>query len=165
MTEVPDRARRAFRDHDGFEPAPEPHTFRPVTTPFDVAVSVAGREDGAVGFEVVVRVPTLAAAVEDHVAAVVEDGWYETFELRITDVGDVTRGDHDLDPTVRRAGDEAVVELAYADIDPRRGVADAMAFVNFVEGTYVQGVVPGYEYREPVADILAEARRAAGAED
>jgi hypothetical protein len=165
MTEVPDRARRAFRDHDGFEPTPRPGVFTPVTTPFDAEVAVAAREDGAVGFEVTVRVPSLSAATADHVAAVVEEGWYETFELRIEDVGDVTRGDHDLDPSVRRAGDEVVVTLSFGDLDPRRGVDDALAFVNFVEGTYVQGVVPGYEYVDPVAGILAEARRAAGAED
>ncbi|MFB6305150.1 MAG: DUF5813 family protein, partial [Haloferacaceae archaeon] len=34
-----------------------------------------------------------------------------------------------------------------------------------VEGTYVQGIIPGYEYTEPVASVLSEARRAAGAED
>ncbi|MFB6281207.1 MAG: DUF5813 family protein [Haloferacaceae archaeon] len=165
MTDIPDRVRRAFRDHDGFEPAPDPGTFAATTTPFRAEASAAERSDGAIGFEVVVRAPTLSVAAEDRVAAVVEEGWYETFELRVSDAGSVTRADREIEPAVRRAGDEVVVETSYADLDPRRGVADAMALVNFVEGTYVQGVIPGYEYGEPVAGLLAEARRAAGAED
>lgn len=163
MAELPDRVGRAFRDHDAFEPSPEPGIYVPVTTAFDGEVAVEEREDGSIGFAVTVRVPTLSATTRDHVAPVVEDGWYETFELRVEDVGAVTRGDHDLDPSARRAGDEVVVTVEFADLDPRRGVDDALAFVNFVEGTYVQGVVPGYEYVEPVAGLLAEARRAAGA--
>jgi hypothetical protein len=95
---------------------------------------------------------------------VVEEGWYETFELRVTDVGGITRGDHEFDPTVRRAGDEVVVAFEFAEIDPGRGVEDARALVDFVEGTYVQGVIPGYEYTEPVAGLVAAGRRAAGAE-
>ncbi|MFB6304667.1 MAG: DUF5813 family protein, partial [Haloferacaceae archaeon] len=149
MTEVPDRVRRAFRDHDAFEPSPEPGAYAVVTTPFAAEVRVAGREDGRTDFEVAVRVPLLSAVTADEVADVVEEGWAETFELRITDPGSVTRKDHDLAPTVREAGDELVVTAAFADIDPRRGVDDALAVANFVEGTYVQGIIPGYEYTEP----------------
>ena len=76
----------------------------------------------------------------------------------------MTAGDHDLDPTVERRGDEAVATVEFADIDPTRGVADAKAFADFVEGTYVQGVIPGYEYTDPVAGLVAAGRRAAGTE-
>jgi hypothetical protein len=96
----------------------------------------------------------------DDVAPVVEEGWYETFELRVADPNGVTREDRDLEPTVRTAGDEVVVEMAFDAADPRAGVADARALANFVEGTYVQGVIPGYEYEDPVASLLDSARRA-----
>ncbi|MFB6156365.1 MAG: DUF5813 family protein [Haloferacaceae archaeon] len=165
MTEVPDRARRAFRDHDAFDPSAKPGAFAAVTTPFDAEVRAGEGTDGRIEFAVEVRVPRLSTVVEGEVADVVEEGWAETFELRVTDPGGVTRGDRDLDPSVRAVDGALVVTVGFEDVDPRRGVADALALVNFVEGTYVQGVIPGYEYTEPVAGILAEARRAAGAED
>ena len=34
--------------------------------------------------------------------------------------------------------------------------------IDFVEGTYVQGVIPGYEYTEPVSDLLSAARQQGG---
>jgi hypothetical protein len=154
---------RAFGDTDAFEPTPE-GTYRQTTTAFDAGVEATVGEDGETQFSVTVRVPMLSEVVDDDVAAVVEDGWYETFALRVADVGGVTAGDHDLNPTVERTGDTAVATVEFSDLDPARGVADAKAFVDFVEGTYVQGVIPGYEYTDPVAGLVAEGRRAAGAE-
>jgi hypothetical protein len=161
--ELPDRVRRAFRDADAFEPTPE-GAYRQTTTAFDAEAEASVAAGGETRFDVTVRVPMLSTVVEDGVAPVVEDGWYETFALRVEDVGDVTVGDHDLDPTVERAGAEAVARVSFADIDPARGVADAKAFADFVEGTYVQGVIPGYDYTDPVAGLVAAGRRAAGAE-
>lgn len=154
---------RAFGDTDAFEPTPE-GTYRQTTTAFDAEVTASVGEDGETRFSVTTRVPLLSRVVEGDVAPVVEDGWYETFALRVEDIGDVTVGDHDLDPAVDREGGEAVASVAFSDIDPARGVADAKAFVDYVEGTYVQGVIPGYEYTDPVAGLVAEGRRAAGAE-
>ncbi|MEF8975818.1 MAG: DUF5813 family protein, partial [Halapricum sp.] len=31
-------------------------------------------------------------------------------------------------------------------------------FVEYVEGTYVEGAVPGYDYEPPVADLLNQAQ-------
>ena len=162
MSDLPRRVRRAFRDADAFEPTPD-GAYRQTTTAFEATVD-PGVVDGTTTFDVRVAVPTLPAAVEGEVAPVVADGWFETFTLRVGDVGAVTHGDADLDPTVERRGEEAVVRVSFPDIDPARGVADAKAFVDFVEGTYVQGVIPGYEYEEPVAGLVATARRAAGSE-
>jgi ATP phosphoribosyltransferase len=40
------------------------------------------------------------------------------------------------------------------------GAADiAKAFVEYVEGTYVEGVIPGYEYADPVAGLRQRARQ------
>jgi hypothetical protein len=80
-------------------------------------------------------------------------------------VGGVLRADRDLAPAARRTDDRVVVESTFADLDPRRGVADALALINFVEGTYVQGIVPGYEYEGAVAEVVASARRAGGSGD
>lgn len=170
MSELPGRVRRAFRDHDAFADDVEdlPDDGRAgvpdTSTPFDVSVSAAEREDGRVAFDVTVRVPTLDGVAEEHVADVVVEGWYETFERRVAAIGDVTAAGHDLDPTVTREGEEAIVEMSFADLDERRGVNDAAAVVDFVEGTYVQGVIPGYEYGEPVASLVDRARAAGGSE-
>jgi hypothetical protein len=161
MSELPGRVRRAFADHDAFESA-GPAAFASTTTPFDARVTVEGVTDGRVAFRVELRVPTLSAAVDGHVASVVEEGWRETFELRVADADGVTRGDHGLTPSVERVGEELVATATYEDVDERRGVEDAAALVTFVEGTYVQGIIPGYDYTDPVASLLSSARDAGG---
>jgi hypothetical protein len=155
MTEVPDRVGRAFRDHESFERVGE-GSYESQTTAFDGVVDVAAAE-GRIAFDVTVRVPMLSAVVDGEVAGVVEDGWYETFELRVRDANGVVRGDHDLDPTVRRRPTQAIVEYTFEDINERRGVDDAGALVNYVEGTYAQGIIPGYDYLSPVTDIVSRA--------
>ncbi len=163
MTELPGRVRRAFRSHPSFESS-EPATFTSVTTPFDGVVTAEQQENGHIRFVVRTTVPLLNAVTEDDVADVVEDGWYETFELRVADIGGIFKTTRDLDPTVTRHADSVVVEAAFTDINEQRGVADAGAVIDFVEGTFVQGIIPGYEYTEPVSEIIDQARRAAGSE-
>lgn len=171
MSDLPDRALRAFRHHDAFDAdgADADDRFVATSTPFDGVVAAEPGEGGEIGFEVTVRVPMLDEVTEDEVAPVVEDGWYETFERRIGGIGGgVIAGDHTPDPaveTLTRDGTRvAEVVATFEDIDPKRGVDDAAAIVDFVEGTYVQGVIPGYDYTDPVAGILAEARRAGGSD-
>lgn len=159
--ELPGRVRRAFADHGSFEPAGDA-AWTAETTPFDGEVRAEPAVDGRIRFAVTVRVPTLSAVTTDEVADVVEEGWAETFELRVVDVGGVTRGEHEFDPTVAIGDREIVVSFELTDINERRGVDDAGALINFVEGTYVQGVIPGYEYTEPVTDILSAARQQGG---
>ncbi|GAB7009301.1 DUF5813 family protein [Halorubrum trueperi] len=129
------------------------------TTPFDGEVRAEPASDGRVRFAVTVRVPTLSAVTADEVADVVEEGWAETFELRVIDVGGVTRRDREFDPVVEIGTNEIVVEFELIDGNERLGVDDAGALIDFVEGTYVQGVIPGYEYTDPVAGLLSAARR------
>ena len=162
MSEDSDRVGRAFRDHDAFERGTADR-FVSTATPFEATVRARERDDGHVEFRVDVRVPMLGA-VADDVAPVVEEGWFETFRRRVEDMGHVTRKRHDFEPTVRDAGDEAVVELSFTDIDERRGADDAAAVIDYVEGTYVQGIIPGYEYREPVTTLIDQARAAGGSE-
>lgn len=167
MSDLPDRARRAFRDHDAFDAADG--RFVATSTPFEGVVDAEPADGGRIRFVVTVRVPMLDEVTVDEVAPVVEEGWYETFERRLGSIGGgVLAGDHDPDPTVRTTTHEgtrvAEVRTAFEEIDPRRGVDDAAALVDFVEGTYVQGVIPGYDYTGPVAGILSEARRAGGSD-
>ncbi|WP_049937116.1 DUF5813 family protein [Haloplanus natans] len=158
MTETAGRAARAFRDHGGFERAGDCR-FESTTTTFDAVVDAVDSE-GRIDYAVRVRVPSLSAAVDGDVAAVVEEGWLETFELRVGDVDGVVRGDHDFDPAVDLTAGEVVVEFGFTDIDERRGVDDAAAIINYVEGTYVQGIIPGYDYVEPVDGLVDRARQA-----
>jgi len=171
MTELPERAARAFRRHDAFEPedATDGQRFVAVSTPFDAVATAADSEDGQITFDVTVRLPMLDEVTEEEVAPVVEEGWYETLERRVQGIGGgVLTGGHDLAPTVTEttfAGDRvAQLEASFTDIDHKRGVDDAAAVVDFVEGTFVQGVIPGYDYTDPVTSILSEARRAGGSE-
>lgn len=169
MSDLPDRARRAFRGHDAFAAADEQDRYVATATPFEGVVAAEPGDGGRIRFDVTVRVPMLDATTADDVAPVVEEGWYETLERRLDTIGGgVLAGDHDPEPAVAETTHEgdrvAEVTTSFEDIDPNRGVDDAAAFVDFVEGTYVQGVIPGYDYVDPVAGIIAEARRAAGSD-
>lgn len=113
---------------------------------------------GAERWRVVVRAPTIDAAVTgETVAEVVADGWYDAFERRVADVTGVTRTDEVADPTVRREGESVVVETAFAPGGDAPG--EALALINYVEGTWLQGVIPGYDYVEEVAAMRSAARR------
>lgn len=167
MSELPGRVRRAFGDHGSFEQTDD-GTFESVTTPFEGVVDADTAADGEIAFDVTVRVPMLDEVVDGEVAAVVEEGWFETFSLRAVDVSGVTSTERDLSPAVSEAVHDgtrvAVVEAGFTDINERRGVDDAGALIDFVEGTYVQGIIPGYDYTDPVAGLIDRARQTAGSD-
>ena len=103
------------------------------------------------------EVPTLNATVEgETVAPVVEDGWFETFERRLEDAGNVTDGDVS-DPVVTRQGETVRVETRIRE-EPQRAADEAVAVANYVEGTWIEGIIPGYEYDERVSAIRDRAR-------
>ncbi|SEH61568.1 hypothetical protein SAMN05192561_11319 [Halopenitus malekzadehii] len=161
MSEASTSVQRAFETDGSFERI-DGSTWDYTTTAFDGRVTVdrpTSSATEATSFTVTITLPTLSAVTDEHVADVVEDGWFETFELRVEDVSGVTKRSRDLDPSVRRSGSEIVVEVSLTDANTARGVADAAAFVDFVEGTYVQGIIPGYDYTEPVRSIRSKARQ------
>lgn len=160
MSELPSRLTRAFDDHTAFEQDADGQ-FVSTTTTFEGTVDVTETAAPFV-FTVESRVPLLGAVTEEDVADVVEDGWYETFELRARDIGGVFRTDRELSPTVTRNAETATVEVTLEDSNPRRGVDDAAAVIDYIEGTFVQGVIPGYTYTDPVDGILQRARDVAG---
>lgn len=159
MTDLPERVERAFARHEAFEAADGP-TFAVTTTPFDAVVAVRASE--TVTAEVTVWAPMLSATVADGdaVADVVEEGWLETFERRMEDADQPLSPGRDVDPVVRTADDEVVVETTIEAGSPGAAAEDARALVEYVEGTYMEGVIPGYDYVEPVAGLLERARQA-----
>ncbi|MFB6072484.1 MAG: DUF5813 family protein [Halobacterium sp.] len=133
--------------------------FAPTTNDWEATVSVAGDE-----LEIEVVVPTIQGATTEHVADVVADGWFDTFERRVRDADGVTRADDVEVTAVSREDGGVVVELS---VEARAGNAaeDALALVNFVEGTWFQGVIPGYEYVEKVRELRERAAQNAQSAD
>lgn len=160
--ELASQVERELVDHGAFEPAEEGFTV--TTTAFETIVSVEA-VDGSVAFEVRVTVPSIDAVVADEaVAPVVREGWFETFERRLEDLDGALYEDAE-DPMVSLRSDSVVVETGFTTAVPARGVTDAKAVADYVEGTYLEGVIPGYDYTEPVASLLDRAEERSGAED
>lgn len=157
MADPYDAAERALATHGGFQR--RDGAFDATSTPFDATVELA-EADGAVRYEVELGLPTLDAVVAgESVADVVSEGWLETLERRLEDVDGALRADAG-EPSVEHDGrtDTVTVTASFESSRPNAGAEDAAALVGYVEGTYVEGVIPGYTYREPVAGLLERAR-------
>ena len=157
-----------FERHDAFErrdPADgqdefeRDERFSLSTTVFDATVTATtDSEDDAHRFHIRIDLPTLDAAVANEtVASIVEDDWTATFERRLDDVFTVANTDSHEEPTVDRERSSLVVRLAYTARGPSSGVEDAKALIEYVEGTYAQGLIPGYTYRGPAGELVANA--------
>jgi hypothetical protein len=144
---------RAFEAHDAFES--QENEFAATATPFEATATHGGDPPGV---EVTVRLPTIDVVADGDVGDATAEGWYETLSLRLEDAYDVTR-EADGTVDVDREGETVTVEFAYAVEGVATGVDDAAAIVDYVEGTYVQGVIPGYEYGDPVGGLVADARQ------
>lgn len=164
--ELPAAAARAFDAHDAYERAAGGPAFVLTTTRFDATTTA--RDDSetewALTYELEVRAPMLSAVTADAVGPAVEEGWFDTFTLRLEDAPGAVRDSVDTDLDVTEEADDAVVTYSFEWGDPDRAAAIAKAFAEFVEGTYMEGVVPGYDYQQPVSEMLASARGAGGDE-
>lgn len=160
MTELPERAERAFECHDAFERADD-EWFAVTTTAFDGRVTAAETDEWALEYTLEVRAPMLSTATEGSVGDAVEEGWFDTYERRLEDAHMVVREDVEFDTyrVFEEAGD-AVSVFVFEHGNPDRAVDIAKAIAEFVEGTYMEGIVPGYQYRPPVSELLARARQA-----
>ncbi len=171
-TELPPPVADALAAHEAFSPRPssdggadvdDPATYALETTVFETDITAdpgTGPRDGA--FSITITLPTLDAATEDHVAGVVEDDWFETLERRLADTYSVAHTGSYEGPTLERdleAG-TVTVTLEYVAWDAREGVEDAKTLIEYVEGTFAQGIIPGYDYRGPAATLLANAQAA-----
>jgi hypothetical protein len=171
-----ERVERAFREHPDFEQTGE-NEFETAAKPFETVVLVTEGEDDDGGetsgessreYRVAVRTPMLDAVVEgETVAEVVESGWFETLERRLEDVHTVAQSDA-TPPSIERerreredgvGGEAVVVTVEFESSDPEQAVEDALAVAEYVEGTWIQGIIPGYDYREPAASLLERARQ------
>jgi hypothetical protein len=160
MTDVPDRFVRAFEAHEAFERAGS-EAFGLTTMRLDARVTAAETDDWDLRYTLTVRAPMLSTAVVgEAVGSAVEDGWFDTYELRLEDAAGAVRQDVDVEEyTVEERDGEAVAtfEFEWGNADRAPDIAKAIA--EYAEGTYVEGVVPGYEYGPPVSDLLSSARQ------
>jgi hypothetical protein len=158
--ELPERAARAFETHDAFERSDDADSWFDVTTTrFDGRVTAAETDEWELEYTLEVRAPMLSTATEEQVGNAVEEGWFETYELRLEDAPMAVREDVDLSDrrVFEEAGDAvAVYVFEWGNADRAPDIAKAIA--EFVEGTYVEGVVPGYQYGPPVSELLSRAQ-------
>lgn len=141
----------SFANHPRFEATNG--GWSPTTNDWNATVEV---RDETV--DVTVEVPMLDEVVEgETVAPVVEDGWYETLERRLEDVGGVTYATvTSLD--VERSGRGVTVDITL-HARPGNTADDTLAIVNYVEGTWFEGVIPGYPYVEKVQAMREQAQQ------
>jgi hypothetical protein len=159
--DFPVSVRRAFEDHDGFRS--DGDGFLAETTVFDGRVTALEGPEQLSAYTVTVRVPTLAAATVGDVGDAVAAGWFETLERRLEDAPQATRADVQLETfDVERDGDDIYVTFGFEWDDPERAADIAKTLVEYVEGTYVEGVIPGYEYEPPVESLITAASHDGG---
>ena len=158
---LPETVERAFDRHDAFERDGDAYVVG--TTAFEGRVTAVETTDDHVAYTVTVRVPTLDAATADGVGEAVEEGWYDTLRRRLEDAPKATRADVELATyDTERDGEEVYVTYGFEWDGPGRAADVAKTLVEYVEGTYVEGVIPGYEYEPPVADLLDSASQGDG---
>jgi hypothetical protein len=156
-TEMPDSAARAFGRHDAFERLDDA-AFELTTSAFGGRVTAAETDSHRLTYTVTVSVPTLEAATADEVGDAVAGGWLDTLERRLEDVPQSTRADVDLAGfDVEADGAEVFVTFQFAWGNADRAAGIAKTFAEYVEGTYVESVVPGYSYEGTVASLLSSA--------
>lgn len=168
MTDEVREARAAFEDHDAYHRADDGEDgdgeYVLETTAFDGRVTTEPADvDWATRYVLVVRAPTLQSAVEETVGPNLLEGWFETYELRLEDAPGAVRDSVDLEELDVRAEDgDAVAEFVFESGNVDRAPEVAKALAEYAEGTYVEGVVPGYTYRDPVAGLLGRAKQSGG---
>lgn len=168
--DVPEAARRAFGSHEAFQPGDSAGTFDVTTVAFEATVRPREASGHGDRYELVVRFPSLDAATADHVGPSVQSGWFETMERRLREAPAATRASVDLDAFRLEVvgerpddpGEDLAVHYAFTWGEAGRAAAIAKAFAEYVEGTYVESVVPGYDYVGVVADLLGEAATTGG---
>lgn len=139
------------------------HVYTLETTAFDSRVQSRKAESDidTVRTTLTVRVPSLDTAVEESVGPNLLDGWFDTFERRLEDAPGAVRETVTFDEcTAQLTNGEVIVTLSFSVPDDwaARAPDIAKALAEYVEGTYAEGIVPGYTYSPPVSELLASAR-------
>lgn len=157
MTEkIPAEAREAFEAHDSIVDTTE--GFAVESTIFDGFVTASEGPDWKHTYTVTVFVPTLDEATVEEIGEAVEESWQETLENRLEDAPKATRASVELHQfEIEPLGEQLQITYTFEWGEPQRATEIAKTFVEYVEGTYVEGIIPGYEYEPPVSDLLANA--------
>ncbi len=164
MQSIPGPIEDALEAHEAFVQTEDGYALE--TTVFETAVTAIqaeGPRDGVI--RVTVRLPTLDAATTDPVASIVEDDWFQTLERRLADVFSVAHTTRHEEPRLERNGEEVRVSLEYVTWNAGEGVDDAKTLIEYVEGTFAQGLIPGYDYRGEAATLLENAQAAGDVDD
>ena len=156
IEDVPETARSAFENHDSVALGEE--GFEITTTVFDGFVTASEGPKWKHTYTVSVYVPTLEAAATEAIGPAVLDGWQDTLERRLEDAPKATRASVELvDFDVERIDEELQITYSFEWGNETKATEIAKTFVEYVEGTYVEGLVPGYEYEAPVSDLITSA--------
>lgn len=162
----PESVRQAFESHDAFEERSTAGTYDCTTTSFEVVATATEHDNEGRDATVQVRIdlPQLDAVTEEEVGSAVAEGWAESLERHLTDAADVAEVDAERGPAVERTADRLELTVGFPVWTASSGVEDAKTIIEYAEGTYVQAIVPGYTYQEPVAGLLSRASDRGGNE-
>lgn len=158
---LPESAERAFDGHDAFNR--DGDSYQLTTTDFDGRVTAEATDDWAHRYSLVVRAPMLSSVVAETVGPDLESGWYDTFALRLEDAPGAVRDSVELEALdVRRENGDVVAEFTFVWGNADRAPAIAKALAEYVEGTYMEGIIPGFDYRDPIDSMLSTASQGEG---
>ncbi|PNW33234.1 UNVERIFIED_CONTAM: hypothetical protein BEN50_18895, partial [Euhalothece sp. KZN 001] len=118
----------------------EAGSFSLEVTVFTISVEPSS-VDGQPAFDLRVLVPPLGMVTEEPIPSVVEDEWFRTFELRLADIAGATRGHRSLAVDTERGPAMIAVDITVADQNLDRALADITAVAEYIEGTYVEGLI------------------------
>lgn len=158
---VPKNAARVLDAHEAFER--DDDGYRLTTTAFDGRLTVEETDGRSHSYTLTVCAPMLSTTVEGTVGPDLEDGWFDTFGLRLEDAPGAVRDTVELSAfDVSRDDGTAVVTFTFEWGNVDRAPEIAKALGEYVEGTYMEGLIPGFDYREPVASMLSTASHGEG---
>ena len=159
-----DEHREAFDRHPAFESGDT--GYRLTSAAFPLAVSFEETSDETVAYTVEANLPSLdAVIVDDTLSDALLEGWAIPMEQRLADIDQATTlRDVSLTCEWDREGFAATFRFERPPAAPAP-TDELVAMAGYVEGTYLQGTIPGYTYRDPVGELLDAARdRATGIE-
>jgi len=105
------------------------------------------------------ELPTIdTAVVGETVASVVAEGWFETFERRVEDVSTAIKGPVGEPRVESEDGTVHVrIDIEGESIGGSNLAETTRHAANYVEGTWVEGIIPGYDYVSRVQAIRERA--------
>jgi hypothetical protein len=127
--------------------------FTSKTTVFDAKLEINIIEKG-IEFRVEMEVPTIDSIVLEEVEPIIKEGWLETFSLRLEDIGGAVQNKFDSVEIELKNEKKVVIIIEFSSESINRGIGDAKAIVDYIEGTYREGIIPGFKYDKMVADLI-----------